>query len=141
MARRYCGSILIRIHLEDSCGEYLCSLPGWQSYIGAPASGFGPGVSYDSPTAFDQTARAAISFAMNDGAVDGHGLELDPHGNLMIRRKAPKHDFVDDAKETCVVCHKDVKRSAGVVWHNERGEITNRTVHHECSGKPRKVTA
>lgn len=140
MARRYCGGILIRIHLEDSNGEYLCSLPGWQHYVGAPARGFGPGVAYDSPTAFDQTARAAISFAHNDGVLDGGALEWNGDGPV-IRRKAPQHDFVDDVKETCVVCHKGVSRSGGVVWHNERGEITNRTVHGECSGKPRKVTA
>lgn len=72
MAKRYSGTLKIRVSYEpgmdgfdydarvsDGSEHYRCR-------IGAPKVGFGPGVAYDSPEAYDQIARSAIAFAVND---------------------------------------------------------------------------
>jgi hypothetical protein len=40
--------------------------PSWTGFVNPPPAGFGRGIAYDSPRAYDQVARAAISFADDD---------------------------------------------------------------------------
>jgi hypothetical protein len=82
-AIRYIGNVSIRIeYTGNATDDYVCTLRGRTSDGGptvtgkckvtvrAPAAGFGPGIAYDSPEAFDSTARAALAFAA-DGAPRG----------------------------------------------------------------------
>ena len=66
MAIRYSGQVRISCVYRDQ-GDYRCmvSSPGGREilHVNPPASGFGSGVSYDSPKAYDRTAHAALSFA------------------------------------------------------------------------------
>jgi len=70
MARRYIGDAIIYITYHDD-GDYRGSIvvvkedgPVVWKFKGLHASaiGFGPGVAYDSPEAYDQMARAAVVF-------------------------------------------------------------------------------
>jgi hypothetical protein len=71
MAKRYSGNLTITCTLRDQ-GDYRCTVTPTTGrsktvYVGAPAVGFGPGVAYDSPKAYDESAHAAISFALDEG--------------------------------------------------------------------------
>lgn len=65
MATRYCGNA--------------------RGTIGAPASGFGPGVAYDSPAAYDTTARAALAFADADTLLRDAELDVGHEGSRFAR--------------------------------------------------------
>lgn len=84
MAIRYCGNQSIRVVYLDS-GVYRCSTAGQSLTLHPPAAGFGPGIAYDSPEAYDQTARAAISFAT--GPLGDSALEYDDTGPVIRRKK------------------------------------------------------
>jgi hypothetical protein len=66
MATRYSGEAVIRVAYTDA-GDYRCTVScGGHSEtftVVAPAAGFGAGVAYDAPRAYDATARAALAFA------------------------------------------------------------------------------
>ena len=70
MATRYSGKLRISAVLDDRTGNYRVGVTDgkhrWRGSVGAPASGFGAGVAYDSPRAFDQVASAALSFASDE---------------------------------------------------------------------------
>lgn len=70
MAKRYSGKATVTVSYEDR-GDYKASVAigkrnVWRGRIGAPAAGFGRGIAYDSPKAYDSTAHAALSFADED---------------------------------------------------------------------------
>jgi hypothetical protein len=92
MATRYSGDLTVTCTYQDR-GDYKCTVSpkgkrGKTIYVGAPAAGFGRGISYDSPEAYDSTAHAAISFALDEG-LDGepeYGL-----GGYIVQRKPYAH--------------------------------------------------
>jgi hypothetical protein len=69
-AVRYSGSVRIELTYEDSDGCYdgkvVVDGHTYSVSVGPPASGYGPGVAYDSPEAYDRAAHAALSFAAAD---------------------------------------------------------------------------
>lgn len=89
MAKRYSGDLTIVLAYDDR-GFYPTAISRgrrriWRGQIGAPASGFGRGVAYDSSRAFDDIARSALSFADHDGADVASSAESLPDG-WQIRR-------------------------------------------------------
>ena len=67
MAERFSGDLKINVEYDDR-GFYRTSVSRegrvlWRGRVRPPAAGFGRGVAYDSPEAYDETARAALSFA------------------------------------------------------------------------------
>lgn len=74
MAKRYSGRAVVTVTYKDD-GAYraVVAVGGknvWRGSIAPPWAGYGPGISYDSPAAYDRTARAALSFAMDERAID-----------------------------------------------------------------------
>ena len=69
-AVRYSGSVRIELTYQDSDGCYdgkvVVDSHTYSVSVGPPASGYGPGVAYDSPEAYDRAAHAALSFAAAD---------------------------------------------------------------------------
>jgi hypothetical protein len=67
---RYSGSVRIELTYQDSDGCYdgkvIVEAHTYSVSVGPPASGYGPGVAYDSPEAYDHAAHAALSFAAAD---------------------------------------------------------------------------
>jgi hypothetical protein len=97
-AVRYSGSVRIELTSQDSdsChdGKVAVDTHTYSVSVGPPAIGYGPGVAYDSPEAYDRAAHAALSFAAADTEW-GEGCdiftpaaELDANGWL-IRRARP----------------------------------------------------
>ena len=94
-AVRYSGSVRIELTYEDSDGCYdgkvVVDGHTYSVSVGAPASGYGPGIAFDSPEAYDRAAHAALSFAAADtNWGDGCDIftpaaELDANG-WVIRR-------------------------------------------------------
>jgi len=70
MAKRYSGDLTVQIvyHDDDTYRGYVKGPGGIYKFkdLRAPRIGLGAGVGYDSPKAYDQMARAAISFATYD---------------------------------------------------------------------------
>ena len=77
MATRYSGSVKVTLLWKDRETQYRCvvKVPGERAkviWVGAPAH---LTVGVDSPKAYDSTARAALSFA------DDEGLEVSNHAD------------------------------------------------------------
>lgn len=78
MARRFAGDcIAIYVSYQDN-ESYCCKLIArdvhtrklaatYKTCVGAPACGFGEGIAYDSPEAYDAIARTALAFASDEG--------------------------------------------------------------------------
>lgn len=108
MAKRFSGHATISITYHDgdrtSGGQpfykYTISSRGKSVASGRvrpPASGFGRGIAYDSAAAYDQSARAALNFALDDGHVDESELDGGPDGLLVTRKQ---HGYARAAKMT-----------------------------------------
>ncbi len=70
MARRYFGNLSISVVYKGLVYDqdtYAASVSGdgvtWRGNVYAASSGFGPGIAYDSPKAYDQIAKSAVTFA------------------------------------------------------------------------------
>lgn len=98
MAKRYSGKAVITVTYEDR-GDYKASVAigkrnVWSGRIGAPAAGFGRGIAYDSPKAYDSTAHAALSFADDDtdGEINGEAAyDIDGSGWHVGRSAATRY--------------------------------------------------
>ena len=92
MATRYSGNLKINVTYDDH-NFYRASVSQdgkllWHGRVNPAPSGFGPGVAYDSPQAYDEIARSALAFA--DDEVRGIGDDADFDEDLtdyLIRRK------------------------------------------------------
>jgi hypothetical protein len=74
MAKRRSGNAVVRLRYDD-IGNYetRVAVEGrnvWTGTLHPPMAGFGPGIAYDSPEAYDQTARAALAFAIDEKTDD-----------------------------------------------------------------------
>lgn len=124
MATRYSGDLKINVTYDDH-NFYRTSVSRsgkllWRGIVKPAPAGFGPGVSYDSPQAYDEVASSALSFA--DDEVGGIGDTADYDENLtgyLIRRAAP-------AKTTKTASHATRKstKAAGPVG-NARMQFDN----------------
>lgn len=106
MATRYCGRATVNVKYDPNArghrSNYWCTISiggkhAYSTWVGSPASGFGHGIGHDSPKAYDETAHAALSFAMGDKAEtsDGTSVEeaIDYNSSLSgyaISRSKPK---------------------------------------------------
>ncbi len=101
MAKRYSGKAVITVLYQDR-GDYKATVAigkrnVWSGRIGAPASGFGRGIAYDSPTAYDRTASAALSFADDEtgdvsDAASPDAQGSDWHIGRSLATKYPKQE-------------------------------------------------
>lgn len=72
MAKRYCGEVTIELYYRDDKPDpdYRARVSCTRGYrvivVKPPGVGYGDGVAYDSPEAYDRAAHAALSFAMDD---------------------------------------------------------------------------
>ena len=96
MATRYIGQATVQVSFtgdpEDNF-RVSVSVPGARGrafLVRAAKSGFGPGVAYDSPQAYDEIAAAAANFAASESPEVQEGISsaYDPSGStrLHVRR-------------------------------------------------------
>lgn len=89
MAIRYSGRVKVTIRRTEDDRGYACSVkdPGLATYrvvVGDPGA---LTVAVDAPEAYDGAARAAIAFALDDGAIVDASVALDESGILVSREK------------------------------------------------------
>lgn len=82
MATRYSGSVKVTLLWKDRENQYRCvvKVPGERAkviWVGAPAH---LTVGVDSPKAYDSTARAALSFADDEGLPVSNHADTDAMG-------------------------------------------------------------
>lgn len=70
MATRYSGNLRISVVYDDRGGDYRVGVTDgthrWRGRVRPAPAGFGAGVAYDSPRAYDEIARSALAFAASD---------------------------------------------------------------------------
>ena len=93
MAKRYSGNLQINVAYDDR-GHYRTSVSRggtnlWHGRVDPAPSGFGPGVAYDSPQAYDQIARSTLAFADDEVGGIGDDAEFDESGYLVRRNLHP----------------------------------------------------
>lgn len=70
MANRYSGQLRISVEYDDRGGDYRVGVTDgkhrWRGRVRPAPAGFGPGVGYDSPRAYDEIARSALAFASDE---------------------------------------------------------------------------
>lgn len=91
MATRYSGPLTINVVYDDR-GDYRSSVSEggrvlWRGRVRPPPSGFGSGIAYDSEHAYDDVARAALSFASSENSDIGDQAETDGEGYKVRRVK------------------------------------------------------
>ena len=96
MAHRYSGTVRIDVSYfggadgrHYDCSVYAIGEKPWHGGVGAAPAGFGPGVAYDSPAAYDSIARSALSFAADENTYIAEQADLcvDGTGWSIRRRK------------------------------------------------------
>lgn len=90
MAKRYSGNATVQVTYDDRdyypCQVVINHREVWRGAVGVPACGFGSGIAYDSPEAYDSAARAAFAFA----ECEAPGLELDySNAEIVVSRTRP----------------------------------------------------
>lgn len=85
MATRYSGNLQVSVVYDDQ-NFYRTSVSRsgkllWRGRVNPAPAGFGPGVAYDSPEAYDEVARTALSFADHESpgerVLDGAEYDAD----------------------------------------------------------------
>ncbi len=94
MAKRYSGNLQISVVYDDK-GHYRTAVSSsgkllWRGVVNPAPAGFGPGVAYDSPKAYDEVASSALAFADDEqrGLADEAEFDEDLTGYLI--RRSPR---------------------------------------------------
>lgn len=94
MAKRYSGNLQISVVYDDR-NHYRTSVSSggkllWRGTVTPAPAGFGPGVAYDSPKAYDEVASSALAFADDEkrGIADEAESDEDLTGYLI--RRSPR---------------------------------------------------
>jgi len=93
MAKRYSGNLQISVVYDDK-GHYRTAVSSggkllWRGTVNPAPAGFGPGIAYDSPKAYDEVASSALAFADDDVGDIGDEAEYDENlTGYLIRRAA-----------------------------------------------------
>lgn len=100
MAKRYSGNLQISVVYDDKNHYRTAVSRGgkllWRGIVNPAAAGFGPGVAYDSPKAYDEIASSALSFADHEVGGIGDEAEVDENLTGWLIRRAP-HDKTSHA--------------------------------------------
>src|SRR5680860_1218209 len=96
MAKRYSGSLQISVVYDDKNHYRTAVSQGgkllWRGIVNPAPAGFGPGIAYDSPKAYDEIASSALAFADNEvrGIADEAEFDEDLTGYLIRRTPRSK---------------------------------------------------
>ncbi len=126
MAKRYSGNLQINVVYDDK-NFYRTSVSSggkllWRGTVRPAPVGFGPGIAYDSPKAYDEIASSALAFAEDEkgGIADKAEFDEDLTGYLI--RRSPR------AKQSSSRHHAAMKKSSRLTvgdrvqipaWHDD----------------------
>jgi hypothetical protein len=153
MAKRYSGNLTINVVYDDK-NFYKTSVSEggkllWRGTVNPAPSGFGPGVAYDSPKAYDEIAQTAIAFAEDEigGVADEAEFDEDMTGYLVRRsprakrahatKKAPRGNrgLVEYHLEEIDAWRRGDRATPGLSAHGERyaGRMLDAIKAHELA--------
>jgi hypothetical protein len=94
MAKRYSGNLQISVVYDDK-NHYRTAVSSggkllWRGIVNPAPAGFGPGVAYDSPKAYDEVASSALAFADHDVGGISDEAEYDEELTGFLIRRAPR---------------------------------------------------
>lgn len=94
MAKRYSGNLQINVVYDDK-GHYRTSVSSggkslWRGVVNPAPAGFGPGIAYDSPKAYDEVASSALAFADNEVGGIGDEAEFNEAMTGYLIRRSPR---------------------------------------------------
>jgi hypothetical protein len=94
MAKRYSGDLQISVTYDDR-GFYRTSVssggkPLWRGQVKPAPAGFGPGIAYDSPQAYDEVAQSALAFADDEKRGLADDAEFDENLTGYLIRRSPR---------------------------------------------------
>lgn len=97
MATRYSGDLKINLRYDDARNAYPVTISRgrrniWSGRVHPAPAGFGSGVAYESPKAYDEIARSALVFADHDGADISDEAEFDVDSGYKVRRVPRFHE-------------------------------------------------
>ncbi len=94
MAKRYSGSLQISVVYDDKNHYRTAVSRGgkllWRGIVKPAPAGFGPGVAYDSPKAYDEIASSALAFADDEERGIADEAEFDENLTGYLIRRAPR---------------------------------------------------
>jgi hypothetical protein len=95
MAKRYSGNLQISVIYDDK-GHYRTSVSSsgkslWRGVVNPAPAGFGPGIAYDSPKAYDEVAASALAFADHEVGGLGDEAEFDEDLTGYLIRRSPRN--------------------------------------------------
>jgi hypothetical protein len=106
MAKRYSGNLTINV-LYDDKGHYRTSVSSggkllWKGVVNPAPAGFGPGIAYDSPKAYDEVASSALAFADHEVGGIGDDAEFDENLTGHLIRRSPRGKSAHATKRSTI---------------------------------------
>jgi hypothetical protein len=94
MAKRYSGNLQISVVYDDK-NHYRTAVSSggkllWRGIVNPAPAGFGPGVAYDSPKAYDEVASSALAFADDEQRGIADEAEFDENLTGYLIRRSPR---------------------------------------------------
>ena len=124
MAKRYSGDLAINVIYDDK-GHYRTSVSRggkllWRGTVKPAPAGFGPGIGYDSPQAYDEVASSALAFADDEVGGISDDAEYDEDLTGFLIRRSPR------GKQPAASRHAEKKARFSVgervqipAWHDD----------------------
>lgn len=134
MAKRYSGNLQISVTYDDHNFYRTAVSRGgkllWRGRVNPAPAGFGPGIAYDSPQAYDEIASSALSFADDEVGGIGDEAEFDENltGYLIRRTPRAKTSSPSTTKKSRVI----MIRKIGDRWQpvDERGAVIRGNIYN-----------
>jgi len=138
MAKRYSGNLQINVSYDDN-NFYRTSVSSggkllWSGRVKPAPAGFGPGIAYDSPKAYDEIASTALAFADDEARGIADEAEADENLTGYLIRRAPRGQVSKKANHATKKTAKTKisVRKIGTRWqpvdgngHVVRGDVYN----------------
>ena len=135
MAKRYSGNLQISVVYDDK-NHYRTAVSSggkllWRGIVNPAPAGFGPGVAYDSPKAYDEIASSALAFAEDEkgGIADEADFDEDLTGYLIRRtprgRKSSSSSSAHTTKKITSRHHETKKKSRAQLDREIAEALTN----------------
>ena len=155
MAKRYSGNLQISVVYDDK-NRYRTAVSSggkllWRGIVNPAAAGFGPGIAYDSPKAYDEVASSALTFADHEERGIADEAEYNEGMNGYLIRRTPRGKSSGHATKKTVSHHATKKakisvRKIGSRWQpvHSDGRVVRGTVYNadgtgystkECAGE------
>ena len=111
MAKRYSGNLTINVTYDDR-NIYRTSVSRggealWSGTVRPAPAGFGPGIAYDSPRAYDEIAQTAIAFAEDEKGGIADEAEVDEQMTGYQVRRSPRGKAAHATKRTSKIAVGD----------------------------------